>query len=100
MEKQKVEISKIVIKIGEKEATLTLEEVKALRDVLDNLLGNKNTITYILYSVPYVNPNPYWTVTYTSKIADGITYVNCNSSSNKVDYSEVVRAMKNQAGIR
>ena len=74
--KTKVEVSKIVIRIGEKEATLSLEEVKALQDVLDNLLGDKPQITYvpwITYPQITTNPNPYWTITTTN--TDNITYI-------------------------
>ena len=77
LNKTKVEVSKIVIKIGEKEATLTLEEVKALRDVLDNLLGDKQEIKYIPWIVyPQTNTYPQWSVTTTT--SDGKIYVtNC-----------------------
>jgi hypothetical protein len=82
MENKKVEISKIVIKIGEKEATLSLEEAKQLRDVLDGLFGDRSWIYYVPYA-PYIpNPNPYWTVTTT--ITDGTTYVTTCPKTNGI----------------
>ena len=86
MENKKVEILKIVIKVGEKEATLSLDEAKQLRDVLDNLLGNKNSITYIPYSIPYINPNPYypyWNIT-TCSSGNAVTY-NITNDTNGVN---------------
>jgi len=76
MENKKVEILKIVIKIGEKEATLSLDEAKQLRDVLDNLLGSKNGITYIPYSVSYINPNCYYPTWMITTASDGTIQVN------------------------
>ncbi len=56
MDKQ-VEIKKIVIRIGDKEASLTLEDAKALRDVLDAMFGEKKEYVgypYVVPTIPYV----------------------------------------------
>jgi hypothetical protein len=55
-----VKVEKIVIKIGDKEVEYTLEEAKKLQELLNNLLGNKETI-YIPISTPYpvTVPMPY-----------------------------------------
>jgi hypothetical protein len=84
MDKNKVEISKIVIKIDGKELNLTLDETKQLRDILDNLLGDKNKITYIPYTLPYItNPYPYWTVTTTTN-TNGNTWITCNKNDGPI----------------
>jgi hypothetical protein len=67
-----VKVEKIVIRIGDREDEYTMEEAKKLQELLNELLGNKETI-YIPISTPYpVYPQPYpyypytapWTVTY------------------------------------
>lgn len=82
MKEKKIGVSKIVIQMGDKEATLTVEQVKELRDVLDNLLGEK-VIERVIerdkwwYVEPYIYPR-YWTVTSTntSTPSDTVTYGN------------------------
>jgi hypothetical protein len=48
-----VEVKNIVIKIGEKEIVLNLEEAKELRKVLDDLLGANITIEKYAPYWPY-----------------------------------------------
>ena len=64
-----IEVSKIVVKIGDKEATLTLKEARGLRDVLDGLFGKEAVLIPWTYPstaplVPYWPTLPVWTVTY------------------------------------
>lgn len=65
---KKIEVSKIVIKIGDKEAELTIEQAKELKDVLGELFGKDHERIYIpqpypVYPTPYIYPR--WEVTYT-----------------------------------
>ena len=48
-------IKKIVLDLGGKEVTLTLEQAKKLHELLDELCGEKKT-EYVPYPVRY----PYW----------------------------------------
>jgi hypothetical protein len=90
-----VKVEKIVIKIGDKEEEYTLEEAKKLQKLLNDLLGNKESIyipvpysvpvpqPYIPYpyTVPYTVPNtsPYWTITWgTSGTSTNTPTVFCN----------------------
>ena len=64
-----VKVEKIVIKIGDKEVEYTLEEAKKLQELLNNLLGNKETIYVPVYPTypqpyPYYSYNVPWTITY------------------------------------
>lgn len=70
---KKIGVSKVVIQMGDKEATLTVEQAKELRDALNALLGEKvvervverdRWYPYNPYNPynPYVYPK-YWTVT-------------------------------------
>ena len=54
-----VEVKNIVIKIGEKEIVLNLEEAKELRKVLDDLLGVK----FIEHYTPYFPYYQNWNIT-------------------------------------
>jgi hypothetical protein len=54
-----VEVKNIVIKIGEKEILLNLEEAKELKKVLDDLLGVK----LIEYYIPYFRYYQNWNIT-------------------------------------
>lgn len=65
------EIKKVVIEAGGKEFSLSVEEAKALRDILNATFTEVKT-TYVPYQ-----PYPYypWTVTYSS----GTVY--CSSSN-------------------
>lgn len=60
----KIEVTKIVIKIGSKDAELTIEQARDLKDALVELLGSKDKeIVYIPQPYP-VYHRPYWYVTY------------------------------------
>lgn len=55
-----VKVEKIVIKIGDREDEYTMEEAKKLQELLNQLLGNKETIFVpISYPVPYPNITIY-----------------------------------------
>jgi hypothetical protein len=58
---KKIGVSKIVIQMGDKEATLTVEQAKELRDALNELLGERvvervieKQSYYPYYPQPYV----------------------------------------------
>jgi hypothetical protein len=69
-----ISISKIIIKIGETEISLSLDEARELKNKLGELFPND-----FIYPSPYVipyspnNPYPYWTITVgdTSSITTG-----------------------------
>ena len=61
----KVEIKKVVIKIGDKELSLSIDEAKELKTILNQTFGGGETIyvpTVIREYPPYVYP--HWTITY------------------------------------
>ena len=86
-----VQIKKIVIRIGDKEATLTPEDAKELMEVLEGLMGKKEVVKeYIAYpiyvppvvSTPYI---PWWgvnTIWSSGEIGNGVdvTYFGSQSS--------------------
>lgn len=67
---KKIEIKKIVIQIGDKEAELTIEQARDLKDALAELLGNKETVYVpsapIIIERPYCPPWqwPNWNITW------------------------------------
>lgn len=65
---EKVEVSKIVVKMGKKEVELSLAEAKELQELLNDTFGKKETVyipgSPIYIERPYIRPYPYWTVTY------------------------------------
>jgi len=68
MDKQ-IEISRIVIRVGDTELSLSVEQARELRRVLDDVLGSKEVTLgfYPNYPAPIpiypVYPtDPYWTV--------------------------------------
>jgi len=65
------EIKKIVLEIGDKEIELTPDEAKELKDVLNNLFGEKD-IVYIPKPYPVYHPYPHWWVRYPDRIGDEI----------------------------
>lgn len=66
-EVKKIEVKKIVIQMGDKEATLTIEQARELKDALNDLLGTKETVylpsSPLVIERPYY-PHPYWGVTW------------------------------------
>lgn len=73
--KNKVEISKINIKIGDKEIPLTLEEAQELRQILDETFGQKMVVypsPPIYIERPYPRPWRYWdtSVTWSNTAGD------------------------------
>lgn len=75
---KKIEIKKVVIQIGDKEAELTIEQARELKDALNELLGKKETVylpsSPVIIERPY--PRPYWATTWgnTSGISGSVTY--------------------------
>lgn len=67
MKNNKVEISKINIRIGDKEIPLTLEEAQELRQILDETFGQK-TVFYPSTPIYIERPRPwrYWKPTITT----------------------------------
>jgi hypothetical protein len=75
---KKIEVKKIVIQLGDKEAELTIEQARELKDALNELLGLKETVylspSPIVVDRPYTRPySPYWSVTY-GNTGDSVTY--------------------------
>ena len=76
-----VNISKINIKIGEKEISLTLEAAKELQRILNNTFGNTVFVPNCPITIPYpVYPSPcpswkigYWTGTTTDTSVETLT---------------------------
>ncbi len=62
---QLVEIKKVIIKVGDHEFALSLEEARGLKRILEDMFGGERTV-YVPsypYPVPYYQP---WVVTYTT----------------------------------
>jgi len=64
----KIEIQKIVIQIGKKEVSLTIEEAKELQNILDQTFGKKETVYIPSYPIiiekPIYPPYRWWQVEY------------------------------------
>lgn len=63
--KEKIEIKKIVIKVGEKELSFSMEEAKELQNILNETFGGEKAIYFPSYPVyieverPYRITSPY-----------------------------------------
>jgi hypothetical protein len=88
MKEKKIGVSKIVINIGDKEAALTVEQAKELRDALNAVLGERVVERVVEHDrwypyQPYVYPR-YFEVTVcdspniSGTITNGIVYANGN----------------------
>jgi hypothetical protein len=68
LKNQEVRVSKIVIKLGEHEEILTIDQARKLLDALKDLLGeDKERIVTVPYPYPYPSPiyiQPYQTPQY------------------------------------
>jgi hypothetical protein len=77
MSDPKVEITKITIKVGDKQAELTVQEAKELHRILDEMFKRQD-VTYVpVYpTLPYYPIYPTWTywTTCTSNGTFNITY--------------------------
>jgi len=87
-----IEISKVVIKIGDKESELTLEQARDLKDALIDLLGEKDKVVHVpypypVYPEPYVWRRPYWTVTYSDHTVTGTSQGGGWTGNTQVTYS-------------
>jgi len=60
-----VKIEKIVLKIGDRELSLSPEEVKGLKEALNKMFGDKSVVYRYYPSFPYYNPaySPNWIFT-------------------------------------
>jgi hypothetical protein len=64
-----VEIKKVVIKIKDIELSLTIDEARALKKILNDAFGDKETIyvpTYPIYPTYPTIPWQPWIITYTT----------------------------------
>lgn len=65
---EEIQVTKIIIKMGEKDAELTIEQARQLKDALVELLGEKEKTVYIpspyIVERPYPYRYPYWYVTW------------------------------------
>ena len=91
----KAEIKKVVLKVNDKEISLTLEEAKKLKELLGTLFGNDVVKEYIIkdntiyVERPYYPYRRYWdcpVVTWTSSAGDmnyksGAVYCSLSSLS-------------------
>ena len=60
-------IAKIIVKIGNKNIELTIDEARELYDNLDDMFGDKNTITvYPFIPEPVYPIQPWYTLTPTT----------------------------------
>jgi hypothetical protein len=75
---KKIEIKKVVIQIGDKEAELTIEQARELKDALIDLLGKKETVylpaSPVVIERPYYPHYPNWTVTWDGTRTNPTTY--------------------------
>jgi hypothetical protein len=79
-----VSISKICIKIGEKEVELSPDEAKELQEILNDMFGKRETV-YVPQPYPvYPNPYRYWSVTY----GPGVVY--CSTAGSNTNLNEVI----------
>ena len=80
----KVKIEKIVIRIGDKQAELTVEDAKALRDVLDQMFGKEKE--YVPY-YPTTWPWYPWKPWYAPTITWGAGYTNTDNGETVITYN-------------
>jgi hypothetical protein len=79
------EIKKVVIEAGGKEFSLSVEEAKALRDIL-NATFKEPTVTYVtIYQPPIIRYYPPWT----TWCDNGTVY--CSISNTAKDIKELVK---------
>jgi hypothetical protein len=68
---EKVEIKKVVLKIGKKEIELSLSEAKELQELLNETFGKATVISSpIIIERDRYHPYPYWHGTYWSTSCD------------------------------
>jgi len=65
-----VEIEKIVIRVGQKEIPLSLQEAKELQEILNKTFGSGDRTIYVdrpwIIERPYFPPYHYWGITYSA----------------------------------
>lgn len=69
----KVKVEKVTIKIGENTTELTLDEVRALRATLNDLLGEQKAVPYYIPYPAYPTYYPPYVITCTSCGTDNLT---------------------------
>jgi len=73
---REIEVSKIVVKMGEKEIELSPAEAKKLQELLNGILKeNKEPIWPPVDPYPCPYPYPYFPVTYTTGPTDDTTTI-------------------------
>lgn len=84
---KKIEVTKIVIRIGDKESELTIAQARELKDALNELLGTKETVfvpsSPVIIERPYTHPFPYWTVTWDTQTISNTAVVLLTHSNNE-----------------
>lgn len=62
-----VSIKKVVVKIGDKEISLSLDEAKELQDILNRTFGTEKTVFVpsapVIIERPWYPTYPHWSVT-------------------------------------
>jgi len=64
MENRKVEITSLKLKLGKTEATLTVDEARKLKKVLEDIFGKETVMVYPSYPIVIERERPYWTYPY------------------------------------
>ena len=85
MEKRKVEITSLKLKLGKTEATLTIEEARKLKKMLEDIFGKETVMVYPSYPIIIERENPYWTYPYTqpSWCNDGVS-LQCDNGTSQL----------------
>ena len=64
MENRKVEITSLKLKFGKTEATLTVEEARKLKKVLEDIFGKETFTVYPSWPIIIEKETPYWPYPY------------------------------------
>lgn len=84
---REVSIKKVVVKIGDKEISLSLDEAKELQDILNRTFGTEKTVFVpsapVIIERPWYPTYPHWSVTCNadSAVVDNYTLTASNASS-------------------
>ncbi len=80
-----VKISKLNVKIGKKEVSLTIEEAKELQKILNDTFGEQKTVfvpsSSIIIERPVISPWKYWGVTWTGDTSENAITYSLNSAA-------------------
>ena len=93
-----VKIAKINIKMGKKKVSLSVEEAKELRDLLNDTFGEQKAIfmpsSPIIIDRPY-HPWRYWGVDYTTP---SVTWTSGNTTGSAATGATVTYALNSNSG--